>query len=296
MREDISFEQHLVKKGLLSEEDFASVLLECKHDSNSFCRFAVELGFLNVHDLFKIYSFQSNSDHSIEEIALKKGFLKQDQIKEIYDEMNKIKTASIDILIQSKKISKETVEAERALFYNKSYKDEKNEQDRIKGILKKFEIFSHIRDEAFTTLSSISVLENIKSGDVVIKEGDEANCMYCIVSGSLSITKKADKRKKGFYISSLLEGSVFGEASIFEKGKRTATVIADTDSVLLRIDRYPFISFLRDFPKSSQSILIFIIQGLLQRLYLTNQDLAFERKDSVSQDDINSIIKEFYHS
>jgi CRP-like cAMP-binding protein len=296
MLRKITFEQHLIDKGLLTEEDVSNALLNIKHDNQSFCRTAIELGLLNVSDFFKIYSYQSNtakSEYSIEEIAVNKGFLTHAQVKKIYAKIDETIVNPIDLLIQSTKISKDVVEFERSEFYNYSYKEKLKEQKKIKEMLMKFDIFSHLKDDMLEILSNIAVLENFKSGEIVIKEGSEADCIYCIASGTLSITSK-DEHNKKVYISSLSEGAVLGEASIFEKGKRTATVTADSDSVLIRFDRYPFILFLRDYPKSSQSILIFIIQSLLQRLYLTNKDLAFERKDSISQDDIDSILKDFY--
>jgi CRP-like cAMP-binding protein len=296
MRDNISFEQHLVKKGLLTEEDFTSVLLDCKYDNQSFCKTAVELGLISVRDFFKIYSIQSNTDHSIEEIALKKGFLTQDQVKAIHDRLDEINVSPIEQLIRAKKITSEKVEAERAEFFDESYTELIETQDRIKYILMDFEIFSHLNDDVFKALSLIAIVENFSEGDIVIKEGTDADSIYCIVSGSLSITKKQDEGGKDLYLSSLTEGAVLGEASIFEKGTRTATVTADTDTVLIRFDRFSFLTFLRDYPKSSQSILIFIIQGLLQRLYMTNKELVFERKDSVSQDDIDSLINDFYKS
>ncbi|MBF0541894.1 MAG: cyclic nucleotide-binding domain-containing protein [Nitrospirae bacterium] len=313
MKRKIAFEQHLIDKGLLTEEDFSNILLDSKHPSNNnqtFCRIAVELGLLNVRDFFKIYSFQTSTDNSIEEIAIKKGFLTPDQVKAIYAKIDETTSDPIELLIQTKRISKKVIEFERAEFYNHSYEEKLKEQNKIKEILMKFEIFSHLKDNIFDSLSNIAIIENFKSGEIVIREGMDADCIYCIASGELSITKarvdgnEASVKKtttqraksKDLYISSLTEGAVLGEASIFEKGKRTATVTAISDTTLIRFDRFPFLSFLRDYPKSSQSILIFIIQGLLQRLYLTNKDLAFERKDSVSQTDIDSILKEFYQA
>jgi CRP-like cAMP-binding protein len=62
---------------------------------------------------------------------------------------------------------------------------------------------------------------------VIIKEGTHGDWVYLIIEGQVKVKKKAPKGM--LTITTLMEGSVFGELIFLQmnKGKRTASVVAD---------------------------------------------------------------------
>ena len=74
------------------------------------------------------------------------------------------------------------------------------------------------------------------------------------------------------------------------KLKRTADVIAAEDTVLLRIQRPEMMEFIRDYPRAGNKILMLIIYSLLRKLRAANQELAFERRADIHQDDVDALV------
>ena len=129
-----------------------------------------------------------------------------------------------------------------------------------------------------------------------MKEGDEADEFFCIVSGSLKITKNTlGVDEVTCYVGSIQAHDVFGESCTFDRGRRTANVITETDTVLIKFKRTAFINFLKYYPKSSISILIFIIQRLMGRLERSDRELASEKKRGISQKEIDAVLEEFFN-
>lgn len=82
-------------------------------------------------------------------------------------------------------------------------------------------------------------LEWREKGEVIIEKGAEPEGVYFLTKGEVNILD-ADKK----IISVIKEGDIFGEIAYFTPaGKRTATVVASTDSILHRITGEDFHKF-----------------------------------------------------
>jgi serine/threonine-protein kinase len=61
-------------------------------------------------------------------------------------------------------------------------------------------------------------------GEVIVKEGDDADCAFLIRAGKVEASRKVKGKKK--VLRTMGVGELFGEAAIFERQRRTATVRA----------------------------------------------------------------------
>ena len=77
-------------------------------------------------------------------------------------------------------------------------------------------------------LTAVSILKFTK-GEVIVAEGDIDDTFYIILDGSVKI-KKNDKD-----IASIVAGECFGEMAYISGQARTATVLAETDCILIKI-------------------------------------------------------------
>ena len=66
--------------------------------------------------------------------------------------------------------------------------------------------------------------------------------------------------------------AVFGEVALFEQGKRTATVVARTDCILLEITRNDFLRLGEENPRIGYKITRNITQLLCSRLRKADED------------------------
>lgn len=107
-------------------------------------------------------------------------------------------------------------------------------------------------------------LKHYKEGDVIVKEGDEGNSMFYIISGSVNILKKDQ------IIRVMKKGEYFGEMSMLLDTPRTATIIAaQDDTQLISISQDNFELILRENPK----IVMSILKEMTMRLKITGENI-----------------------
>lgn len=118
-------------------------------------------------------------------------------------------------------------------------------------------------------------------GKTILKEGEIGETMYIIEDGTVEISKSLvmkmgreefQDRDKILTRLSALDHAVIGEVALFEQGKRTATVTAVTDCVLLEVTRANFMKFCEANPKIGYKISRNIAQMLCSRLRKADED------------------------
>ncbi|MBV9552783.1 MAG: cyclic nucleotide-binding domain-containing protein [Alphaproteobacteria bacterium] len=105
----------------------------------------------------------------------------------------------------------------------------------------------------FAALTTLQVREflihsNIhypKSGEVVFKRGEFANSLYNILGGEVGIQVDPDNPDE---MVRLRRGDFFGEMALISGRRRTSTVIATTQALLLEIDRNTMVKLVRSEP------------------------------------------------
>jgi CRP-like cAMP-binding protein len=79
-----------------------------------------------------------------------------------------------------------------------------------------------------------------RAGEVVIKQGDEGDFFYVLVSGKCVVTRETPLNKEGIKLAELGVGDSFGEEALIAEAKRNATVTMLTDGVLMRLNKEDF--------------------------------------------------------
>ena len=101
-----------------------------------------------------------------------------------------------------------------------------------------------------------------KAGDTIISEGDEGDCAYFIVTGTVEVVigRGAEARTVG----ALHEGEVFGEMALIDPGPRSATVRAATDVECLAASYAEFIAAIEDHPERAVAFMKTLVRRLRQ--------------------------------
>jgi CRP-like cAMP-binding protein len=87
---------------------------------------------------------------------------------------------------------------------------------------------------------------NCRAGDVVIKQGDEGDYFYTIVSGRCLVTRETPLNKEGIKLAELGMGDTFGEEALISEAKRNATVTMLTEGTLMRLGKQDFTTLLNE--------------------------------------------------
>ncbi len=103
--------------------------------------------------------------------------------------------------------------------------------------------------------------ECFSEGETVFCEGDEADSLCFVESGSLRISSQADGS-----LGLLCNGSALGVVSVVIVGKRQATATAESDCKLLMLSRGSFLRLAEDAPRAACRLVEAILSELATSL------------------------------
>jgi predicted acylesterase/phospholipase RssA/CRP-like cAMP-binding protein len=117
-------------------------------------------------------------------------------------------------------------------------------------------------------------LFELKKGETLMNEGDEASEMYILLSGSLDASIQKDDQELS--VGRIERGESVGEMALLGEGKRSATIRAHRNSLLLQVDKALF-----DRVSASNSTLaITLSKVIIDRLDRSNKNASQQRKKS----------------
>ena len=100
-------------------------------------------------------------------------------------------------------------------------------------ILRGLPYFADLDDALLEAVCTETDQVQVTKGTTIIEEGTHSEEMYVIVEGLLGVTKLSGDRQ--VELARLGPGEVVGEIALLDNAPRTATVIAETDSLLVRV-------------------------------------------------------------
>ena len=115
-------------------------------------------------------------------------------------------------------------------------------EDQVKQINETLKInfmFSSLEEKDRNVVVSAMAIKSYKVGDTVIKQGDDGAELFVVFSGTLKCSKALEDGKE-IFLKQYQKGEVFGELSLMYNAPRSATIVAETESVLLSLDRDTF--------------------------------------------------------
>jgi CRP-like cAMP-binding protein len=84
------------------------------------------------------------------------------------------------------------------------------------------------------------------AGDTIVRQGDEGEHFYAIVSGRCVVTRETPLNREGIKLAELGMGDTFGEESLISGAKRNATVTMLNDGTLMRLGKEDFNTLLNE--------------------------------------------------
>ena len=127
----------------------------------------------------------------------------------------------------------------------------------LMNLTKNLKVFENIaRSIEHQNICGTLTLANFKPNDIIIKQGDIGDCLYYILHGLVSIqlsiqidTGIQDKNQivnVEKNIGELKDGDVFGDLALLYNIPRTTSIIALTDTSLIKIEKTPFNRYLKN--------------------------------------------------
>jgi CRP-like cAMP-binding protein len=148
--------------------------------------------------------------------------------------------------------------------------------DKKADMLGNIPMFDNISGrELYLVARHIQVLQIAKDG-VVFSEGEMGDYICFVVSGDLLVYKKSEQGKQ-IRIGKLNKGRVIGEMNIIDRFPRSATVIAQTESILLTLSHEHFEQILEEHPRAGISF----FRGIARTLSLNLRNASGKLADAL---------------
>ena len=122
------------------------------------------------------------------------------------------------------------------------------------ALLERLGIFEAATAAQLEALAGAGTEEPSPAGTVVMRQGDEPDDLFVIVSGVVEVSV-VEGGAEARVVATLGEADYFGEIGLLEKRPRTASVTTVTDSVLFRIPGEDFLRILNEGPRISTTLL-----------------------------------------
>ena len=121
----------------------------------------------------------------------------------------------------------------------------------------------------FNLLRDRGEVVEVDRGEMLIQTGVESNELFLVESGSLTVWAEGEDGRRTRF-RRVGAGSVIGEVAFILGGTRTANVVADSDSVLLRFDAAGLDQLSADEPQLALEVQRELSKRLAERLALTS--------------------------
>ena len=132
----------------------------------------------------------------------------------------------------------------------------------------KVPLFSAMGDKSLQAILRRGEITFHSPGDAVMRQGDTDNNLFILVSGTLEVFREEDdiRSRLGF----LRSGSFFGEMALVTQSPRSASIVAQEPSVVLRVSWDLLESILELDPTLADELARYTRMRLLQNLMATS--------------------------
>lgn len=140
-------------------------------------------------------------------------------------------------------------------------------QDRL-AILRGINIFRWCTDEELLELAGLAQPKRYRAGELLLRQDTLNTTLFLLVKGSVTVVKD------GQDIARTGEGTVFGEMSMLDEPRASATVQAETDIEVLTIQREDFLRALKRDATMAVKVLWSLLLRVSSNLRTTSRRLA----------------------
>jgi CRP-like cAMP-binding protein len=137
-------------------------------------------------------------------------------------------------------------------------------------LLAKVDLFAQLDSVTLAKLAAYVEPFMIKNGATVCRQGDPGDCLFIIAKGKFGVFVSPLEGMGETRLSTMHPPEYFGEMALLTNDPRSATVRAEWEAEVLKLDRAHFLGLLKDQPAMGLSI----ISTLCRRLRTVSQTVA----------------------
>jgi hypothetical protein len=137
------------------------------------------------------------------------------------------------------------------------------------GALRRIRILSNLSDLQLERFKQYLTLQSVRQWSIIVKQGDPGDAMYLVIEGEVRVRLMIAGKER--IITTLPVGDFFGEFCLFDHGPRSADVVANKDSQLLKLSAGQFHKLLAEAPDLAVPFFLALCQTLAARIRADNK-------------------------
>ena len=140
------------------------------------------------------------------------------------------------------------------------------------GSLRRIKILADLKDAQLAHLAEYMELQEVTQWSVLFNQGDTSDSMFLVLGGELRARSVVGGKET--ILATFGPGDFFGDMALFDHGPRSADVVANVDSTLLKITSVSFDRLTREAPALATPFLQATARTLAARIRADNKRLS----------------------
>ncbi len=137
------------------------------------------------------------------------------------------------------------------------------------GMLRRVKILAEMNDQQLGRFVQFMEVKQVRQFNDVVKQGEHGDAMFLILEGEVRVRLMIAQKETT--LTTLSAGEFFGEMTLFDQGPRSADVVANNDSTLLKISHAAFTKLIADAPDLATPFLLGVCRTLTARMRADNK-------------------------
>ncbi|HUZ06269.1 MAG TPA: cyclic nucleotide-binding domain-containing protein [Candidatus Paceibacterota bacterium] len=139
------------------------------------------------------------------------------------------------------------------------------------GSLRRIKILAGLNDAQLAHLAQFMEMKRVPQWALVVKQDDPGDAMYLIIDGELRAQITGGGKET--ILATFGPGDFFGDMALFDNGPRSADVVANKDSSVLKLSTIAFERLVREAPDVAAPFLQAAAKTLAARIRTDNKRL-----------------------
>lgn len=144
------------------------------------------------------------------------------------------------------------------------------------GVLRRVKILGGLSDAQLERFAQSMEMQRVAQWAQVVRQGERGDAMYFILEGELRV--RLVQGGKETILSTLGPGDFFGDMSLFDHGPRSADVVANHESTVLKMTTAGFEKLAKEAPDVATPFLLATIRTLAARIRADNKRIGDSSK------------------
>jgi len=140
------------------------------------------------------------------------------------------------------------------------------------GSLRRIKILATLSDQQLAHLAEFLEPVIVPQWKAVFQQGDAGDALYMVLAGELRA--RVMEESKETILSTFEVGNFFGDMALFDQGVRSADVVANVESTLLKLSATSFDRLVKEAPALASPFLQAAARTLAARIRADNKRLA----------------------